>query len=79
MPRALNTGADVTAFATALKRGGYATDPDYVQKLVATAAAVRRAACAGRAQVRARPADNQRRGFGVMTASGRALRGSYHG
>jgi flagellar protein FlgJ len=38
---ALNTGSDVTAFATALKRGGYATDPDYVRKLVATAAAVR--------------------------------------
>jgi flagellar protein FlgJ len=36
----LNTGADVTAFATALQRGGYATDPDYVRKLVATAAAV---------------------------------------
>jgi flagellar protein FlgJ len=39
---ALNTGGDVTAFASALKRGGYATDPDYVQKLVATAASVRR-------------------------------------
>jgi flagellar protein FlgJ len=38
---ALNTGSDVTAFATALKHGGYATDPDYVQKLVATAASVR--------------------------------------
>jgi peptidoglycan hydrolase FlgJ len=39
---ALHTGSDVTAFATALKRGGYASDPDYVQKLVATAASVRR-------------------------------------
>jgi flagellar protein FlgJ len=38
---ALNTGSNVTAFATALKRGGYATDPDYVHKLVATADAVR--------------------------------------
>lgn len=38
---ALNTGADVKAFATALHRGGYATDPDYVQKLVDTAASVR--------------------------------------
>lgn len=39
---ALQTGTDVTAFATALKQGGYATDPNYVQKLVATAASVRR-------------------------------------
>lgn len=39
---ALNTGDDVQAFATALKRGGYATDPDYVQKLVDTASGVRR-------------------------------------
>ena len=38
---ALGTGADVGAFATALKRGGYATDPDYVAKLTATAAEVR--------------------------------------
>lgn len=37
-----NTGQDVHAFATALKRGGYATDPDYVQKIVATADSVRR-------------------------------------
>jgi peptidoglycan hydrolase FlgJ len=32
---ALNTGDDVHAFATALQRGGYATDPDYANKLVA--------------------------------------------
>jgi flagellar protein FlgJ len=32
---ALNTGGDVRAFATALQRGGYATDPDYANKLVA--------------------------------------------
>lgn len=38
---ALGTGADVNAFAGALARGGYATDPDYVQKLHATAAAVK--------------------------------------
>jgi len=38
---ALGTGSDVTAFASALKHGGYATDPDYVQKLEATAAHVR--------------------------------------
>ncbi len=34
---ALNSGTDVTAFATALQRGGYATDPDYVAKLTAVA------------------------------------------
>ncbi len=34
---ALNTGSDVRAFATGLQRGGYATDPDYVQKLSAMA------------------------------------------
>jgi flagellar protein FlgJ len=39
---ARNTGSDVRAFATALKQGGYATDPDYVQKIVATADSVRR-------------------------------------
>jgi flagellar protein FlgJ len=38
---ALNSGQDVVAFATGLQRGGYATDPAYVQKLVATASAVR--------------------------------------
>src|SRR6185503_19283697 len=31
---ALGTGADVRAFATALQRGGYATDPQYAEKLV---------------------------------------------
>jgi peptidoglycan hydrolase FlgJ len=38
---ARGTGDDVHAFATALQRGGYATDPAYVEKLVATAALVR--------------------------------------
>jgi flagellar protein FlgJ len=38
---ALNTGSDITAFANGLARGGYATDPDYVQKLQHTAAAVK--------------------------------------
>jgi flagellar protein FlgJ len=33
---ALGTGSDVRAFANALQRGGYATDPDYADKLVAT-------------------------------------------
>jgi flagellar protein FlgJ len=39
---ALNTGADVRAFATGLQRGGYATDPAYADKLVAVAAQVDR-------------------------------------
>jgi flagellar protein FlgJ len=39
--QALGTGADVGAFAQGLVRGGYATDPDYAQKLQATAAAVK--------------------------------------
>jgi flagellar protein FlgJ len=34
---ALNTGGDVRAFATALQRAGYATDPHYANKLVAVA------------------------------------------
>ncbi len=34
---ALNTGSDAQAFATGLKRGGYATDPDYVRKVSAIA------------------------------------------
>lgn len=38
---ALGAGSDVHAFASALQRGGYATDPDYVHKLVATAATLR--------------------------------------
>jgi flagellar protein FlgJ len=37
---AINTGSDVQAFATALQRGGYATDPDYARKLAAVAAEV---------------------------------------
>jgi flagellar protein FlgJ len=41
---ALNCGDDVVAYASGLQRGGYATDPAYVQKLVATCAAVREAA-----------------------------------
>jgi flagellar protein FlgJ len=38
---ALNHGNDVAAFARGLQAGGYATDPAYADKLVATAAAVR--------------------------------------
>jgi flagellar protein FlgJ len=40
---ALNTGADVQAFARGLARGGYATDPDYVTKLTAVAARLKSA------------------------------------
>jgi flagellar protein FlgJ len=39
--QALGSGADVSAFANGLARGGYATDPDYVQKLQATTQAVK--------------------------------------
>jgi flagellar protein FlgJ len=39
--QALGTGSDVSAFATGLTQGGYATDPDYVQKLQATVASVK--------------------------------------
>jgi flagellar protein FlgJ len=35
---ALGTGSDATAYAKALQRGGYATDPDYATKLSAVAA-----------------------------------------
>ena len=38
---ALGAGSDVHAFASGLKQGGYATDPDYVNKLVATVATLR--------------------------------------
>ncbi|EQD43215.1 flagellar rod assembly protein/muramidase FlgJ, partial [mine drainage metagenome] len=34
---ALGTGNDVGAFAAALQRGGYATDPNYARKLTAVA------------------------------------------
>jgi peptidoglycan hydrolase FlgJ len=37
---ALNTGDNVQAFATALQRGGYATDPDYARKIAAMAGTV---------------------------------------
>lgn len=38
---ALGSGTDAQAFASALQRGGYATDPHYVEKLVATTDSVR--------------------------------------
>jgi flagellar protein FlgJ len=37
---ALNTGSNAHAFANALQQGGYATDPDYANKVTAIAAAV---------------------------------------
>jgi flagellar protein FlgJ len=37
---ALNTGGNVQAFATALQRGGYATDPNYASKITAIAASL---------------------------------------
>jgi peptidoglycan hydrolase FlgJ len=41
---ALNTGSDTAAFAGALQRGGYATDPDYARKLVDVARQLKSAA-----------------------------------
>jgi flagellar protein FlgJ len=38
---ALGTGGDAAAFAGALQRGGYATDPDYARKLTSVVAGVR--------------------------------------
>jgi flagellar protein FlgJ len=43
---ALNTGSDAAAFATALQRGGYATDPEYASKLTRVAAALKSGAAA---------------------------------
>jgi len=37
---ALNTGSNVHAFATALQRGGYATDPDYASKVSSIAKSI---------------------------------------
>jgi hypothetical protein len=39
-PGAVGAGGDARKFATELKRGGYATDPDYVSKLVGSAYSV---------------------------------------
>ncbi len=49
---ALGTGEDVGAFAAGLQRGGYATDPDYAQKLSATVASVRALRAAGGAALK---------------------------
>ncbi len=57
---ALGTGEDLPAFANALQRGGYATDPDYASKLLATARTVKqlRAAHTGDALVAQSTAQN---------------------
>ena len=39
--KALGAGADVASFASALQRGGYATDPEYANKIVRVADEVR--------------------------------------
>jgi flagellar protein FlgJ len=44
---AVGTGGDVTAFASALQQGGYATDPNYAHKVTALASEVRSIAAAG--------------------------------
>lgn len=41
---ALNTGSNTHAFATALQRGGYATDPDYAGKIATIAATIQQRA-----------------------------------
>jgi len=47
---ALGSGANVQAFASALQRGGYATDPDYVQKVTSVASRVAAAVFGGAAR-----------------------------
>ncbi|CAN7567201.1 flagellar assembly peptidoglycan hydrolase FlgJ [Pseudorhodoferax sp. LjRoot39] len=44
---ALNTGSDAAAFAQGLARGGYATDPDYADKLARVARQVRARSAVG--------------------------------
>jgi flagellar protein FlgJ len=44
---ALGTGDDVGAYATGLQQGGYATDPDYVKKMVATAQSLQQLRASG--------------------------------
>jgi len=60
---ALGTGADVRAFANALQRGGYATDPEYANKLVTTFEKI-----AGR-QIDAAAAPSNVKGFKSADAS----------
>ena len=44
---ALGAGDDVGAYAAGLQQGGYATDPDYVKKMVATAESLRELRASG--------------------------------
>jgi flagellar protein FlgJ len=44
---ALGAGDDTGAYAAALQQGGYATDPDYVKKMVATAQSLRELRASG--------------------------------
>ncbi len=53
---ALNTGSDVTAFASGLQRGGYATDPDYASKIAAVANKVNETLAAAATSVAGRAA-----------------------
>jgi flagellar protein FlgJ len=43
---ALNTGSDASAFASGLQKGGYATDPEYANKLSKLAASIQASATA---------------------------------
>ncbi len=49
---ALNSGADIGAFARGLQKGGYATDPDYATKVTAVAHQVQALMSGGSAGVR---------------------------
>jgi flagellar protein FlgJ len=51
---ALGAGNDVGAYATALQQGGYATDPDYVKKMVATAQSLQELRASGALNLSAR-------------------------
>ncbi len=71
---ALNTGSNVQAFATALQRGGYATDPQYARKVSAVASTVAATMAAAASQPQLSGAD----GFKVdadlpMTGANREL------
>lgn len=51
---ALGAGDDVGAYAAGLKQGGYATDPDYVKKMVATAQSLQELRASGALNLSAR-------------------------
>jgi flagellar protein FlgJ len=58
---ALGQGNDVGAFATALQKGGYATDPRYAQKLTMVASTVDAILDAGLKGGEAKPITSQRK------------------